>query len=347
MRTIFTLCFLLSLGFVAQAQDLNILLVDDSDDFFDNTDVIAAGLTNSGIGFETFNAVGTSMGPWFDFLSNYDLVIWHTSTDDNGLYFWNQDEEDNGNLALYLEQGGNLWLIGNDFLFDRYEVPPDTFQMGDFVYDKLGISIYDAQAYGDDDNFGVPLVRPVENQPINGLQEINWQFPTLWWADALTPRAEAVAIYEMGHDNYVFAGAPTGIWYDNGTSKALTFAFDLALANNQEQVDNTVASVVNYFSSVIVSTADLPATVSSFQVFPNPVVNQATLSLDLEKEAQVQVDLLTMNGQLVGTLLPNSKLSSGEHKVEWLPNANLPNGIYQVRISVDHQLASRSVMLAR
>jgi hypothetical protein len=34
-------------------------------------------------------------------------------------------------------------IIGKDFLYDRYGTAPDTFAVGDFVYDKLGISSYD------------------------------------------------------------------------------------------------------------------------------------------------------------------------------------------------------------
>ena len=325
------------------AQDVSILLVDDSDDPFGNTATLGNGFTNNGLGFDLFNAVDSFSGPSIDLMENYDLVVWHTSTDGDLLHLWNEEQIDNGNLELYLEEGGNLWLIGNDFLFSRYGVPPDTFQVGEFVYDYLGIAQYDAQAYGDDNNLGVPLVRPAEGQPISGLDEIFWQFPTLWWADVLSPRQEAVTIYEMGHDNYVFADEPTGIWYDGGNFKTLTFAFDLALANNQDLIDNTVLRVMEFLTPLIVDTESPIVSLAGLRVYPNPTTRNATLNFSLEESAQVAVDIVNMAGQQITTLLQTNTLAAGQHQLEWQVEANLPNGIYQFRIAVNGQTTHQAI----
>ncbi|MEL7250754.1 MAG: T9SS type A sorting domain-containing protein [Bacteroidota bacterium] len=347
MKVQLLLLTLLLSGALLHAQGIDILLVDDSDDSFDNTALLGNGLTNNGLAFDLFNSVDSTAGPSIDLMADYDLVIWHTSTDGDFLNFWNGDQSDNGNLSLYLEEGGSLWLIGNDFLFNRYGVPADTFQTGDFVYDYLGIAQYDAQAYGDDGNNGVPEVRPAENQPITGLDLIFWQFPTLWWADILTPRAEAITIYEMGHDNYVFAGESTGIWYAGENHRALTFAFDLALANNQEIIDLTVGSVVEFFAGFIVDTEVINDLATAIEVYPNPSSGLATLSFSLAEAADVGIDVVNMLGQPVAQLLPNTSLAAGLQQIEWQPARELPNGLYQFRIAIDRQVVQKGIVLKR
>ncbi len=353
MRTIYTLSLLLVFSLFAAAQDLNILLVDDSNDFSNNTSVIANGLTNNQYDFDLFDAASANSSPNSFFLSNYDLVIWHTSTQQEDMQFWDIETiepfqtTDNDDLVSYLEQGGNLWLIGNDFLFDRYSDAPDTFQLGDFVYDQLGILQYDAQAYADDDNFGLPIAQVADGQPISGLGDINWVFPTLWWADAITPHPDAVTIYKMGFDNYLFSGATTGVWYDNGTSKSLTFLFDLARANNQGLVDNTISSVLGFFEGVISDSQNLPERISDFQVYPNPIASRAKFSWTLDAATEMQINLVSMNGQLIQTLVPSAAFSPGVHELEWQAGKELPNGIYQLQLLVDGKMGSRSILLSR
>lgn len=254
---------------VIVAQDISILVVDDSKDDFENTANLTNGLDNSAISYDLFDAAGTSTSPTAEYLSDYDLVIWHTSTDGVGLYLWNGNDEINGELALYLSEGGNLWVIGNDYLYDRY-LTPYTFGAGEFAYDYLGISTYDAQTNTDDGGVGVEFVTPSTDQPITGLNNIDWIFSTLWYADVVTGIDGTVSIYDMGGTGYTFEGATTGLWYDNGTSKCLSFFFDLALASEQSIIDNTVASVVAFYEGVISSTQNPEFSSISIKVFPNP-----------------------------------------------------------------------------
>ncbi|MDN5330581.1 MAG: hypothetical protein PWP35_2368 [Bacteroidales bacterium] len=76
-------------------------------------------------------------------------LLWYTSTDRVGFYFWNDTDENNLHIINYLNNGGKLVVIGNDFLYDRFATP-STFAPGDFVYDFLGTLVYYAQSYGDD-----------------------------------------------------------------------------------------------------------------------------------------------------------------------------------------------------
>jgi hypothetical protein len=260
-------------------QDISILVVDDSKDDFENTANITAGLDNSSIAYDLFDAAGTMASPTAEYMSNYDLVIWHTSTDGVGLYLWNANDEINGELALYLSEGGNLWVIGNDFLYDRY-LTPYAFTEGEFAYDYLGVASYDGQTNVDDGGAGVPFVTPAADQPITGLDDIDWIFSTLYYGDVVTGIDGSVSIYEMGGAGYVLEGETTGLWNDNGTSKCLSFFFDLALASEQSIIDNTVASVVSFYAGVISSTEVLEAPAVEVSVFPNPSSDQISVQFD-------------------------------------------------------------------
>jgi hypothetical protein len=340
----FLLTLLVSAALQGQSQ-LTILLVDDSKDDFDNTAAIANALTQGGYTFDVVNSPETTAGPTAADMAMYQLVIWHTSTDGVDLDLWARTDSDNAEIAAYLAGGGNLWLMGNDFMFDRYGAPMDDFAEGDFAYDFLGIAQYTAQAFGDDGGLGVPAMAPSDGQPMTGLEDITWQFSTLWWADVLTGRDEAVSIYDMSGAGYVFDGQTAGLWYDNGTSICLTFGFDLSLAGNQSMIDNTVDAVLTFWEAALLSNqTEVPAALTDVNVFPNPTTTRASLSLKVVETADVQIDVLNAVGQHVATVAPLARLLPDTYTFDWTPASQLPSGNYHFRVSVDGAVLTRTVV---
>ena len=92
-----------------------------------------------------FDAASELETPSLTGLLEYDIVIWHTSNDGVDLQFWEGMDQDNEILKSYLSEGKILWVIGNDFLFDRHSTGA-TFDDGSFEHDFLGIFSYDAQS---------------------------------------------------------------------------------------------------------------------------------------------------------------------------------------------------------
>ena len=109
------------------------LFVDDSADEFGNAEYFHAGLASICYDATYYNAVDSAAGPSDLYMNNFDLVVWHTSSDGAELLFWNGIEEDNASLESYLNGGGNLWLVGNDFFFDRYGLAPVAFSAGESI----------------------------------------------------------------------------------------------------------------------------------------------------------------------------------------------------------------------
>lgn len=209
------------------------LFVNDNGLFMPNTDTVIAALTAAGISFDVFNARDSLRSPTAAEMQAYPLVIWYCSTDGVGNYLWNTTDTDNSDLLEYLNHGGKLWLMGTDFLYDRYGSAPDVFAAGDFVYDYLGISEYNMQAYGDDGGLGVPELDPVD-LPGNILphDKLLWIYSTAWWVDGCTPTGNALSVYNMGPATYPFNGLSSAIlnnYEPSGGNKRLSFFFDPAI----------------------------------------------------------------------------------------------------------------------
>ncbi|NUO01474.1 MAG: T9SS type A sorting domain-containing protein [Saprospiraceae bacterium] len=335
---------LLAIGVYAQP---SILLVDDSKDNFNNTGFLALALDSAGYEYTLFDAAGDDVSPTGEELSQYDLVIWHTSTDGVDLQLWGADDIDNGNLLSYLQEGGNLWLIGNDFMYDRYGAAPDTFQLGEFPYDYLGIDRYIAQAYGDDGGLGVPGVEPAPGQPAGGLGALNWTFSTLWWADAVSPLQTAAPVYLMSGDAYPLAGMPAAVWYNQGDFRVMSFFFDLTLVSDFQLAKQTVASVVGLFESLVSDTETPPLPGIAMQVTPNPFAESVKLSLSLERNAMTSIQVVDLFGRKIAQPLNRTELIAGQHDFQWIPSADLPNGVYLARFEIDGKSAAEYLVLSK
>lgn len=335
---------LLAFGLYAQP---SILLVDDSKDNFDNTGFIALALDSAGYDYTVFDAAGDNTSPTAEELSQYDLVIWHTSTDGVGLQLWGADDVDNGNLISYLLDGGNLWLIGNDFLFDRYGAAADTFQLGDFPYDYLGIDRYIAQSYGDDGGLGVPGVEPAPGQPATGLGALDWNFATLWWADAVSPLQTAAPVYLMAGDGYSLAGMPAAVWHNEGDFRVMSFFFDLTLVSDFQLAKQTVSAVVGLFESLISNTEAQLLPGIELQTAPNPFAESVKLSLSLDRNAPASIQIVDLMGRKIAQPLARTELAAGLHDFQWTPPSGLPNGVYLARLEIDGKSAVEYLVLSK
>lgn len=240
-----------SFGINATGQSaFSILFVNDNAVFAPNTTAVMTAIQQNGFSFSTFDAVAHMRSPTFDEMKLFDLVIWYTSTDGVGLYFWNGAEEDNPHLISYLESGGNLVVMGNDFLYDRYTTPY-TFQPGSFVHDFMGTLTYYAQSYGDDGFVGLPQLDLLPGQTIATLNPVQWVFPTLWWADACVPLPSAIPVYKMGPITYPLSNYFSAIYYQGSNFSTLSLFFDPALINTDANRANLMGSIINHFQNLV------------------------------------------------------------------------------------------------
>ena len=222
MKKIFTI-FLMSVmfvGMVSAEKDLRILLVHDNDNTPSITDSVRHAITAAGYNYVDYDAVANG-APNVDFLSPYELVIWTTGKDASTNFF--DGELPNDGIKDYLDNGGMLWLEGLDFMYDGFGSAPDTFDVGDFCYDYLGVKIYAAQSHYDDSVYdGVPMMVVTDNNGICTIDTVTWRWGTMWGADAIVPTDSAKSIYNMGPADYDFAGKSCMVYNEKGDAKILS-----------------------------------------------------------------------------------------------------------------------------
>ena len=170
------LIFVLILSF-AQAQ-LEALFVNDNK-VDEEASELVYGILEQYLGtLDQFNAVTEERSPTAQEMSDYSLVIWYCGMDPDELYFWNGNYQDNPNLESYLDGGGSLWVMGQQFFNARYIKPPRQYSDGNFVFDYLGIESWAVETYTDDNGVGVPVLLKDNNSIINpSLDSLNWEDP--------------------------------------------------------------------------------------------------------------------------------------------------------------------------
>lgn len=80
-------------------------------------------------------------------------------------------------------------------------------------------------------------------------------------------------------------------------------------------------------------------------VFPNPFANQTTIQFELPESAVTSLRLFNLQGQLV-TELDNGLLGAGFHQRQ-LDATNLPDGVYQLRLTTNEATLVKQLILQR
>ena len=267
---------------------MSILLVNDNNYTPTRISVIQTALTNNGYNYTDYDPSAQGGSPGYSYMSNFDLVIWYTGNDGVGLYFWNGTDSDNQDIKDYIDNGGMFWLMGLDFLYDRYGQAPDTFSAGDFVYDYLGIQEYHAQSHSDDGATGVSQLDVVPGNPIFTFTPMEWVWSTMWYADALVPSPDADSIYRMGPAGYVFDSYYNSVYLEKGTGKVLTIATETAKIDTQANTDTYFGEGLTYFEQFTNPTI----LVTSISVYGDG--NATTITVDGDS-LQMHADVLPAN----------------------------------------------------
>lgn len=127
-----------------------ILVVDDDGGpnnggtYQDVQDAFWDALDDAGYDYDTMsvdwsNPSTPANGPNLTTMMNYDIVIWFTG--ETWGYYGDDTltEIDEDNLEDYLDAGGNLFLSGQDYLWESYPTA-GAFSAGQFPYDYLGVT---------------------------------------------------------------------------------------------------------------------------------------------------------------------------------------------------------------
>ncbi len=319
-------CFLLLLAIPFAGFGQQILFVNDNGLLQANTDTVLAAIQHAGYSnYDYFDARDSLRSPTYLEIAGYDLVIWYCSSDGVGNYFWEGTDSDNFALIQYLNNGGRLWVMGTDLLYDRYATP-QQFIPGDFVYDYLGIAEYHAQSYGDDGGLGVALLEGTGF--LSWMGNLQWIFQTAWWVDACLPAPAATGLFRMGPAGYVFDNYFSGFALDNGHT-AVTFCFDPAIIDTYGNRLVLTGATLDYLLNI----SAIPSTTVSqdIRVYPNPFSDR----LNIWFPEEPQEFLIRMMDPFGRIILEQSFSNEGGNLLQLNPDP--APGMYVLQITDNDQ----------
>ncbi len=342
-------------------QKISLLFVDD-DNYSNHEGYLYDALNHLGVQYDVFDCGALNGGDTVEFIPDYqtlepyDMVLWFTGNDGVGLALWNGADTVNSELKDYLDNGGRLWMSGNDFLYDLYGGAPDTFQVGDFVYDYFGISSYDAQSKVDDGGTGVPMLLRDPNCGISTLDTIDWRYSGLWYVDAVTPLPNATPIFRMGPASYALADMPAAVYYNTTTFMTVTFYFNMRQIETSDyyrKLEKLMADMLAWIqqTSPIVGIekpeepAELPRRFAVHPNYPNPFNPTTTIAYELPRSGRVEVSIYNILGQKVATLVKGNQ-KAGRYKLQ-VDASRWASGVYFFRVRYREQQVIRKMLLIK
>ena len=86
-----------------------------------------------------------------------------------------------------------------------------------------------------------------------------------------------------------------------------------------------------------------PASDFDFNVFPNPVNDNATITFSLEEKSLVQIRIFDISGKQV-TLITNNQYNTGDHQIDF-SKADLKKGLYLCVINTGNKIFSKKIII--
>lgn len=317
MRTsIINIAFLFIVPFCISAQ--SILLVNDNDFILRNTDTLIKDMVKLNLDFDVFDIEQNGgIAPGFSKMNAYNLIIWYTSSDKDALKFWDSVTE--ADIKKFIDSGKVFWIIGLDFIADKYGSPPKEFNSSELLYAYFGIKKYAVQSYEDDDFKGCSELDKASNSFSDFSDKIYWNLPGVWWIDGCDLAPLSRPIYYMGPTTYKLAGSISMFTFQSDKRKTMTTLFDpIGIDNEANRLKFFQASLD--FINVLADQSQVE--ISEIQILPNPASDKLLINT---AEKVKEIDVYDLSGK-------QHALSYSDYN---LNISNLPRGQYILKIFIN------------
>ena len=283
-------------------------------------------------------------------LQDYKNVIWILGEESTADETFSESEQ--GLVATFLKQGGNLMVSGSEIAWDLgYRGTASdkqflrSFLKSEYRYDapeNQSGTWYEASG--------------IENARFAGVFDITFDDGTLGtydvkYPDVITPidGGQAAMVYEGVSGEQVAAVQFEGIFPDGSESgKLIYLGFPFETIHPQSTRDVIMSRVMDFFESVDTSVdgfeEQMPGKITLSQNYPNPFNPNTNIEFNLPQSYQVNLSVYNMLGQRVATLVDNMK-SSGSHSVEWRAG-EFSSGTYIYRLkTADGEVIKKMLLL--
>jgi hypothetical protein len=142
--------------------------------------------------------------------------------------------------------------------------------------------------------------------------------------------------------------------YDEGSYKTIGCSFEFGALVDGASPSTKARLMLEYltFFGDIVTDVDeynvLNADAALGNIYPNPFTDQTTVRFKLEKETNVSIDIFSLDGRKIATLI-DSEMQAGEHTVKWdgtsTNGQKLSTGIYICTLKTNSVIATQKIIL--
>jgi hypothetical protein len=312
--------------------DLDVLFVDD-DGSESYEDYYLDALGANGISYGFWPRGGGA--PTASLLDNFEIIVWGT-----GFAFPTLEESDRLALGQFLDNGGRLFLTGQDIGWELNDAGGDAYLWyqhylhANFVNDDTNDYTLNGVA-GDPISNGIDLVIQ------GGDGADNQDYPSD--IDPMDEFATVIWTYDAGRNAAIRA--------DDGNSRVVYMAFGFEAISNADDRRQTMDRVINWLRN---GAAGLEDDLSSgfrtvLESSPNPIQSGASVRFALPTTGPVKLQVFGTDGRVVRTLLEGEQ-SAGSHEIRWdgagQNGERVPAGVYYYRLETDGgTLASKAIVV--
>ena len=279
-------------------------------------------LFKNGVSFETIKSKYLTE-PDFN-LSGYSGVFWILGDESTVDETFNSSEQ--SIIINYLENGGNLFVSGSEIGWDL-----------DYKGSSADKSFYNNYLKADyiSDDAGSDFVNGVSGSSLETCSFNIGQTYDEDYPDEISSFGGSSLC--MRYSNNKGAGIQFAGTFGTSTqtSKIVYLAFPLETTANDDEFDNVMANIHNYFSEEIVSVDNNQVENLNFnlsQNYPNPFNPSTIIKYSIPNQSDVNLKIFDVLGSEVATLL-NKEQPQGNYEVEF-NGKDLTSGIYFYRLQV-------------
>ena len=132
----------------------------------------------------------------------------------------------------------------------------------------------------------------------------------------------------------------------NATNSLYLFSVGLGVnGNGGTSGDNMVSHNLILTPNTNTSSIDETEQLSTLEIFPNPVIDNLQLKVNLNKTSTVKVNLLNINGQNIQNLYPQISIEKGEQQIIIPIDKSLSKGVYFVQALVGNETIVKRILI--
>jgi hypothetical protein len=259
----------------------------------------------------------------------------------------------------FLDNGGNLAVIDQDYFYGNNLPATGTFVTGDFAYDYLGLGDFNNDPTPADANYVGAEGDIITDPFVDDYYLTYWDTTGIhmgeasFWADYFTTN---LATYNFVGE---IDGNTYGCAYDEGTFKTVFLSF-MAEANCEiqsfpggdtwvptDQFRTLLTGIFNFFGSAGVDNKiELsPVKYSLDQNYPNPFNPTTTINFNLANSGKVTLKVFNMLGQEVASIIEGN-MSAGNHTINF-DASSLSSGVYYYKLNACDFEATKEMLLVK